>query len=573
LVATWAPQQAESAPAHKLTSTIKGSDGLIYSATNHFVRGFEPDAKVRHKQRKQWMVVWAGDTAPASAPEPSPASASHHASGAAKAGADPDFLAVVDVTAGSATYGKVVNTVTISPTTGNEAHHMQYVWHKGQRIYAGGLFSDTTYVFDPKRLPMLRLAGVVTPTDTPCGSVPDAYTVLRDGTAYASYMGGPDVPGPCTYSNGEVREGNGYAGSPGEIVRISPHGRVLSETPATSATAEYPDLCHSVPELTTPTCANPHGIQVREDLDIMVTSDLFEARNYIDTDPWSVDPLTGRTTVRTFDISDRNNPRLRSVKSLPLGPRDDFPFFKENRLPMENAVTNRPWHRGAFAATMQGAAVFYTPDITDPDPEWREVFDDEAAYRAWQPDGPFRGGDTGSWLQVSPDDRYLFHAVVGHTERISSGMVYVLDIQKLLASGNNPQCRIDQVEELPTGGFESDCPALVDVVPITDDTTGGPHWGAIDNFRLGRHGFYHETDTVRRFAVSNYLVARLSMDGDHRLCMFNFADRDLSIDETFRDEVTGQPCLDFKREVWPHGATGGANPHGVLFAVADADLR
>ena len=33
-------------------------------------------------------------------------------------------------------------------------------------------------------------------------------------------MGGPDVTGPCRYSNGEVRTGNGYAGSPGEIVHI-----------------------------------------------------------------------------------------------------------------------------------------------------------------------------------------------------------------------------------------------------------------------------------------------------------------------------------------------------------------
>ena len=44
-------------------------------------------------------------------------------------------------------------------------------------------------------------------------------------------------------------------------------------------------------------------------------------------------------------------------------------------------------------------------------------------------------------------------------------------------------------------------------------------------------------------------------------------------DETFRDELNGQPCLDFKREIWPHGATGGANPHGVLFVVPDDDLR
>lgn len=70
----------------------------------------------------------------------------------------------------------------------------------GQRSYAGGLLSDTTYVFTATHLPVLRLGGVTTPTDTLCGSMPDAYTVLRDGTAYGSHMGGPDVPNPSRYA-------------------------------------------------------------------------------------------------------------------------------------------------------------------------------------------------------------------------------------------------------------------------------------------------------------------------------------------------------------------------------------
>jgi hypothetical protein len=53
-----------------------------------------------------------------------------------------------------------------------------------------------------------------------------------------------------------------------------------------------------------------------------------------------------------------------------------------------------------------------------------------------------------------PDDRYLFHAVVGHNpfdpRNIPSGMVYVLDIRRLLASGNNGLWigRGDRVTEL-----------------------------------------------------------------------------------------------------------------------------
>src|SRR5205807_880024 len=104
------------------------------------------------------------------------------------------------------------------------------------------------------------------PQDTLCGSIPDAYWTLADHTAYGTYMGGPDVPGPCTYSDGSVRIGNGFGGSPGEIVHIGTDGSTLSEMPAASAASEDPANCPDYPLLPQATCANPHGIQVREDL-------------------------------------------------------------------------------------------------------------------------------------------------------------------------------------------------------------------------------------------------------------------------------------------------------------------
>src|SRR5437660_7094774 len=171
------------------SSRLQGSNGVTFTATNHLVAASSGHGR-------QWLLAWAG---PARQPAP-------------------DFVAVIDATPDSPSYGKVANKVTIDPG-GNEPHHMQYVWHKGDRIYAGGIVSDTTYVFDARALPALRLVGVNTPTDTPCGTLPDAYQVLRDGTAYATYMGGPNVSGACTYTNGEVRVGNGAAGSPGSIVR------------------------------------------------------------------------------------------------------------------------------------------------------------------------------------------------------------------------------------------------------------------------------------------------------------------------------------------------------------------
>lgn len=56
--------------------------------------------------------------------------------------------------------------------------------------------------------------------------------------------------------------------------------------------------------------------------------------------------------------------------------------------------------------------------------------------------------------------------------------------------------------------------------------------------------------------------------------MVNISPRQqLSIDRGFKDEHTGRPCVEFNRAAWPHGETGDARPHGVLFAVSDADVR
>ncbi|WBB75804.1 hypothetical protein O7602_09970 [Micromonospora sp. WMMD1128] len=563
-------------PVTVTTSSVRANDGRTYTVTNHLTR----DAR-RSPVRRKWLLVWAGDTGPDATGSAAATGSGHHAAATGPEGQGPDFLAVVDATKGSPSYGRVVNTATLDPLRANEPHHLQYAWHKGDKVYAGGILSDTTYVFDVARLPEVRLSGVNTAGDTPCGSVPDAYAVLKDGTAYGTYMGGPDITGPCRYTNGQVRVGNGYAGSPGEIVRIGPDGRTLSEAPAMAAAGESTAWCPNRPALPKATCANPHGIAVREDLNRMVVSDFAEIRNYLDKPDGEFDPYLIRNTVRIFDISKRNDPRLVSVTHMPTGPREEqLPVFEEEKLFMETAVANQRRNRGAFASTMWGGAVFYTPDITARTPAWREVFDDTTAYRRFDTSGLLSGaGDGGSWLQLSPDDRFLFHTVMGvqlgGDRDITSGMVYVLDVGRLMAAGKDPRCRIDTTPEITGGGAEADCPALVDVLPIRDVTNGGPHWAAMDTFaQSGRRGVYRETGKVERIATANYFLARLGGDGDHRVCMVDVArSGHLSLDPSFRDENTGAECVNFNRQVWPHGAYGDARPHGVLFAVADEDIR
>jgi len=488
----------------------------------------------------------------------------------------PDFFAVVDATQGSDTYGKVVNTATVGPLVENEPHHMQYLWHKGHNIFAGGLFTDVTYVVDTSQLPKLELKAVNLPTDTVCGSVPDAYWVTEDGGAYGTYMGGPDLPGPCTYTDGSTRVGNGYGGSPGELVRLDENGKTVSEAPATPESAETEQRCDNIPALPQATCANPHGVQAREDLDTLITSDYNEPRNIILNPVSAPSSYLRRPTVRTWDISDQDHPRLKAVSFLPDGPRQGkVPHHEEPRAAMETTVTNLPEHKGAFTSTMQGGAIYYSPDITADKPEWREVFDLTTSNKLADPGSSYYGGGSnGGWIQTSLDDKYLYHAVVGRPasgdDAGSPPYILKLDIQQLLASGDDPQCSIDTLDEVTAGGEEPDCPAVVDTLPAP----GGPHWGALDNLELGEDGKYAESTDVKRFAYSNYFVARTGLNGDHRLCIAdNNSDGTMSLDEEFRDERTGEACLDFDRDSWPHGEWGPAKPHSMLFVAADDDVR
>ncbi len=605
-----ASTSAEASDAVKVfTSNFTAKNGEIFTATNHLVQdspavaqakrdlvasaldGSNPDAKKivtkDGKIRHEWIVAWAGDWN----------AADNHTGSLVKTkpvvttdiekvrdnAVAPDFLAVIDATKGSPTYGNVVNTVTTGPVVENEPHHMQYLWHKGDGIFAGGLYSDITYVFDVKALPNITIKGVNLPTDTPCGSIPDAYWTLKDGTAYGTYMGGADVPGPCLYTNGEVRVSNGFGGSPGSIVHVGKNGETLSEAPAALAETEDPNVCVNIPALPQATCANPHGIQAREDLNILIASDYAEPRNIVLDPVKAPDPRVFRPTVRTYDITERDNVKVRSVSYMPDGPRKErIPAHEEARGIMEVTVTNQKQHKGAFSSSMCGGVVYYTPDITATAPVWREVFDVTTAARTHNPQVNEGAGCAGAgWVQTSLDDKYLYHAVIGRGpgsidpgDSGTAKQVYMLDIQKLLKAGTKPTCSIDTIQEVSQGGAEKDCPTLTDSFLVQDNTSGGPHWGTPDNFKIGKDGFYHETEDVTRIAFSNYFVARTNTDGNHQLCVLDISRKGkFTLDDRFVDENTGAPCVNFNRTSWPHGDYGDAKPHSMLFVVADSDVR
>jgi hypothetical protein len=492
-------------------------------------------------------------------------------------------------------YGKVVNFVQLPLPWGveAEAHHMQYQWEDGEPIIAGGLFNDTTFVLGANDIPNLNLENIIAPQDTLQGTIPDAYDAVGDGKFIGTYMGGPEA---------------NFGGSPGSVDVFKPDptkGLVLdSETPAGSIGGVLTGNANGVPEPCTVregrplgTCANPHGIQIRQDLGRMVTADYAEPREIVLDPVKTIDKYAFRPTVRTWDTSDPSHPKLISVAHMPDGPLQPAQRAHEQYGIMEDAKTwpsdpkypNMLPSKGVFAGSMCGGGIFFAPDVTklqgDSSDQFQQVWNDGLSELAQDPNVQEPGGCAGgAWHQVSRNNETLYRAVQGRNpgsdnyfDTGQGKMLYDIDIRPLIQSAADGHVLCDLSRGIHTDGYDltgmqlfqklakgekvADCPTLISTLKVNDPTSGGPHWAALDNHSLRADG------SPERLTFSDYFVARTGIDGDHRFYTVDIApDGKLSYDQDFRDENTGALGVDFNRRNWPGSPDAGFyKPHSMLW--------
>jgi hypothetical protein len=491
-----------------------------------------------------------------------------------------DFLAIIDADPKSRTYGKVVNTVSMEgvpganllndlgltdalgltteyglPATGipsdalNEAHHMTHdpiVIGKRSYLYMGGLISAKIFrcdVTDPLRIPTCSL--VTTAKDVTSFSGVDDFLQAPNGNVLVTYMGAKDLT------------------TPGGLVEIGLDGTVVGEYVAArpGGPTRYMPNVNNVTD--TGLLAHPHGIDTRPDLDLLVTSDYEDPLTLATSLTLQGETEDCGTTVRFWKLSDlKAGPT--AIAQVPVGKGRES-YFRHNAPEgvMSVALTHLHEHKGVFAATMGGGTIWYAPDATAAEPEFRMI------YRV----GP---GASPAVFFITPDDRFLVQPIQGVLSLPDNKGIYnrdypgehsrrviVLDIQKLLRARTLVKCGAPPVDidakefitkiTAANNGAE-DCPTVTGTLnldsPENDATYGGPHFLAFD----------HET---RRVAAANYFVQLtpftlpgLHEAGDDRVCMARLTHTgQLVLDTAFKDELTGRPCVAMDRPAsyrWPN---------------------
>jgi hypothetical protein len=523
-----------------------------------------------------------------------------------------DFLAIIDADPRSRTYGKVVNTASMEsvpgtnllndlgltgplgltakyglPATGipsdalNEAHHMTHepiVIGNHSYLYMGGLISANIFrcdVVDPLHIPTCPL--VTTAKDVTNFSGIDDFLHAPNGDVLVTYMGAKNLT------------------TPGGLVEIDLDGAVVGEYAAAKSggPTRYIPSVNPDPDLNGETdtglLAHPHGLDARPDLDLLVTSDYADPLSLATSPTLQGDKEDCGTTVRFWKLSDlKAGPT--AIAQLPVGKgREGYFRYNAPEGVMSVALTHLHEHKGVFATTMGGGSIWYAPDATAAEPEFRLI------YRI----GP---GASAPVFLVTPDDRFLVQPIQGvlspddpppadlkrsaynrDYDGEHSRRVIVLDIQKLLRAQTLVKCDAPAVKTDADGVIQrikarnngaEDCPTVTGTLnldsPQNFATHSGPHFVAFD----------HET---RRVAASNYFVQLtpfelpgLHEDGDHRVCMARLTHTgELVLDTAFKDELTGRPCVSMDRPKsyhWPNrGRTGAAKPHAMAFINLDDD--
>lgn len=251
---------------------------------------------------------------------------------------------------------------------------------------------------------------------------------------------------------------------------------------------------------------SPYGLAIKADLDRMVTTNA--SHGWLPT----MKEMTAGYTVQIWRVSDLK--LLRTIK-LQAGPRGN-----ENVAPYEPRFAHAPGSQTVFINCVLGGALYMSTNTASAKPKFELVYD-------------FGADSDPAYPMLTQDDRYYLQPLT------AANKIVVLDVRDPLHPKEVSELRFERDPANPNQARQ-----------------GQPHYLAIDQNEL-------------RAAVSDYTldIPSLLADGDRRVYLLKFDPKigTLQFDQTFKDEFTKTVGVDFNRAVWPHGKTGAARPHGMIF--------
>ncbi|HTD21415.1 MAG TPA: selenium-binding protein SBP56-related protein [Terriglobales bacterium] len=263
-------------------------------------QSFAEDEHHGRRQEVKYLFICAGDQARTS----------------------PDFLAVINFDEDSPHYGKVIAQAPLPEpgATGNEFHHIG-LSADGKVVACGGLLSvlkGQKEVFfwdvsDPESPKFLSSA------DPPLSAITDEFHALPEGGFLVTMMGGAQ----------------GHA--PGRVAEFDKNLNLVREHPENPPTDGF----------------DPHGISVRSELNLMVTSDFICPSTTLNAVAGGLDlrgsvrvwNLKRREILRTIDIPNAGGtidvrliPRDRRARGFTAGMLDDKLYLLDTRRGTARAV-------------------------------------------------------------------------------------------------------------------------------------------------------------------------------------------------------------------------------------------
>ena len=302
-----------------------------------------------------------------------------------------DFLAVIGADPSAKTYGKVLRTIPVR-SRGNEPQALVGDLRDDRRVFASGVLSNRTFVFDASEPAKTRLLAIDEPTGGRRLAAPHALASLPNGHVIVT------AADPLGY-RGEPEELLTRAGG---LIELTADGQFVREIPANDPQARGLIIA-------------PRGVAVLASADRLLTTN--EAHGYAGTTRSEWMPGISAQVWRLSDLT------LLKTVILYAGARGE-----ENLGPADvRFLHKRPM---ALIATSLGGALYGSDSLAANEPLFRLLFD-------------FGAGAGGGQIGLTPDDRYLVEALSGKNQLVA------LDLDDPWHPRPASQLRFDRAPEDP----------------------------------------------------------------------------------------------------------------------------